>query len=195
MGAVQVGRRRAGEMMSNAYPDRMPDIAFRMMSATFALKDMLFPGVDKRVASFGIREGMTVVDYGCGPGRYTARLAKLVGPQGQVYAVDVQELAIEYVKRKMTTQGITNIIPVLARGYQTGIADHVADMVFALDMFFGVSDPVALLAEIHRILRPDGILILDDGHQPRAKTLEKVKRSGKWEIAEANRDYLRCDPK
>jgi len=63
--------------------DRMPDFAFRMMSVTIALKGWLFLGVDKRVAGFGIQEGMTVVDYGCGPGRYTTRFAKLVGERGK----------------------------------------------------------------------------------------------------------------
>ena len=181
--------------MSNADRDRMPDLAFRMMSATMALKDRLFPSVDQRVASFGILEGMTVVDYGCGPGRYATRFSKRVGPQGKVYAADVQELAIAYVKQQMDAQGLRNIIPVVAHGYATGLPDHSADMVFALDMFFLVSDPAALLAELHRIARPDGMLILDDGHQPRGRTLEKLNRSGKWEIKEASRDHLRSIPK
>jgi ubiquinone/menaquinone biosynthesis C-methylase UbiE len=181
--------------MTKSDRDKMPDWAFQMMSATFTLKDWLFPGVDKRVEGFGIQEGMTVVDYGCGPGRYTIRFAKRVGERRKVYAVDVQELAIETVKRKMTSLGLKNIIPVVAKGYATGIPDHIADMVFALDMFFGVREPSALLAEIHRIVRPTGVLILDDGHQSRQKTLEKLNKSGKWEIVEASRDHLRCIPK
>jgi ubiquinone/menaquinone biosynthesis C-methylase UbiE len=181
--------------MSKGDQDRMPDFAFRMMSAVMALKDRLFPNLDGRVASFGIRQGMTVIDYGCGPGRYAIRFAKLVGTRGKVYAVDVQELAIESVKGKMKDQAINNVIPVLASGYQTTIPDHVADMAFALDMFISVSGPVALLAEIHRIMKPNGVLVLDDGHQSRAKTLEKINRSGKWEIREAGRDHLRCIPK
>ena len=51
--------------MSNKDYDRMPDFAFRMMSAVMALVDWLFSHLDKRVAGSGIREGMTVVDYGC----------------------------------------------------------------------------------------------------------------------------------
>lgn len=181
--------------MSKGNQDRMPDFAFRMMNAVMELKDRLFPSVDKRVAGLGILPGMTVVDYGCGPGRYAIRFAKLVGMPGKVYAVDVQELALESVKRKMKEQAINNVIPVLASGYKTSIPDHVADMAFALDMFFGVTDPAALLAELHRIVKPDGVLILDDGHQSRAKTLEKINGSGKWEIKEASRDHLRCVPK
>jgi ubiquinone/menaquinone biosynthesis C-methylase UbiE len=181
--------------MSNWGQDRMPDFAFRMMSATMSIKDWLFPSIDQRVASFRIQEGMTVVDYGCGPGRYTTRFSKLVGEQGKVYAVDVQELAITYVKQKMEAQGLKNIILILASGYKTEIPEHCADMAFVLDMFFGVSDPVALLAELHRIVLPEGVLILDDGHQSRKRTLEKLNRSGKWEIQEASRDHLRCIPK
>ena len=49
--------------------ERMPDIAFRMMSFMFALRD-IFPYVDKRIDAFGIRECFTVIDYGCGPERY-----------------------------------------------------------------------------------------------------------------------------
>jgi ubiquinone/menaquinone biosynthesis C-methylase UbiE len=182
-------------MMTGRNQDRMPDFAFSMMAATMAMEDWLFPRLDKRVAGFGIREGMTLVEYGCGPGRYTIRFAKLVGQRGRVYAVDVQELAIEYVKRKMSSEGLDNVIPILASGYQTGIPDHTADMVFALDMFFAVGDPVAMLREVHRITRSDGVLILDDGHKPRSSTVEKVNRSGKWEIKEASRDHLRCIPK
>jgi ubiquinone/menaquinone biosynthesis C-methylase UbiE len=175
--------------------DRMPDLAFRMMSAVMAVEDLLSRKVERRVADFDLREGMTVVDYGCGPGRYTTHFAERVGPQGTVYAVDVQELAIEAVKRRAKTQGLANIVPVVADGYQTTIPDHVADRVFALDMFFGVSDPVALLAEIHRILRADGVLVLDDGHQPRRATLDKVARARKWEVQEASHDRLRCAPR
>jgi len=40
-------------------------------------------------------KGMTVVDYGCGPGRYSIKFAEIVGNQGLVYAVDIHELAIE----------------------------------------------------------------------------------------------------
>lgn len=181
--------------MSKKNRDRMPDFAFRMMSAVMVLEDWLFPHLDKRIAGFDIREGMTVVDYGCGPGRYTVRFSKLVGEAGKVYAVDVQALALQYVGQKMEAQGLKNILPVLADGYQTDIPNHSADMAFALDMFFGVSDPVALLAELHRIVRPEGILILDDGHQSRERTFEKLGWSGKWEVVQASQDHLRCSPR
>jgi ubiquinone/menaquinone biosynthesis C-methylase UbiE len=65
--------------------ERMSNVGFRLMSLTFDLVDLVHPYIDRRVTTFGIREGTTVVDYGSGPGRYTTRFAKLVGERGKVY--------------------------------------------------------------------------------------------------------------
>lgn len=175
--------------------DRMSDFSFKMMAATFKLLDLIWPRVDQRVRKFGLQPGMTVVDYGCGPGRYTRRFARLVGPDGKVYAVDVQELALEMVKKDMQREGLANIVPTLANGYDSGLPDECAEMVFALDMFFGVRQPTALLNELRRITRPDGVLVIDDGHQSRAKTLAKIQASGAWTVFEHNDDHLKCKKK
>jgi len=57
--------------------DRMPDIAFRMMQFFFRITD-LFVTLHKKLDTFGIRPGYTVVDYGCGPGRYISKASALV---------------------------------------------------------------------------------------------------------------------
>ena len=143
----------------------MSNASFRMMKWTMSIIDIFYPYIDKRVKNFGITEGITLVDYGCGPGRYTTRFAKLVGDKGKVYAVDVQPLAVEAVKKKIQRLHLTNVEPVLANGYNSGLPDHVADRVAAIDMFFSVRDPNIFLKELHRITKPDGVLIIDDGHE------------------------------
>ena len=172
--------------------DRMPDLAFRLMQAAFEVQDFLFPYIDRRVRGFGIERGMTVVDYGCGPGRYTVAFARLVGASGTVFAVDVQELAIHAVRRRAQAQGLAHVQAVLAGGYDTGLPSRIADRVCAIDMFFGVRDPNAFLAEVSRLLKPDGLLILDDGHQSRDATRRKLAASGLFEIAAESRDHLTC---
>ena len=61
----------------------------------------LFSYLDERMVGFGVREGITLVDYGCGPDRYTVRFSKLVGEAGKVYAVNMQALALQHVKQMM----------------------------------------------------------------------------------------------
>ena len=174
--------------------ERMSDRAFRAMVVIFRVIDLLFPYVGVRSRGFGIQPGMTVVDYGCGPGRYTKRFAKLVGPNGTVYAVDIHELAIAAVERMAAKKGFRNVIPLLAKGYDSGLPDAVADRVCAIDMIFGIQDPEAFLAELRRITKSDGMLIVDSGHERRGVTKKKVVTSGHWTIARSTLDHLECRP-
>jgi len=174
--------------------ERMSDGSYRLMVATFDLIDFFFSHLEKRVDKFGIRPGMTVVDYACGPGRYTVFYSRLAGPQGKVYAVDIHPLAIELVKQKKERFGLANVEAVLADGYTSGLPSGVADLVTAIDVFFGVHDRTAFLAELRRIAKPDGILVIDDGHQPRQATKAQIAAAGSWKIVEETRDHLECRP-
>jgi ubiquinone/menaquinone biosynthesis C-methylase UbiE len=179
------GRRRS---------ERMSDFSFRGMEVLFRIIDFVHPYIDKRVQNFGIQPGMTVVDYGCGPGRYTTRFAHLIGDRGRVFAVDIHELAIEGVKKRIQKQGLKTVTPVLAKDYDSGIPDGVADVVCAIDTFFAINDPSAFLKEIRRITHPEGFLVIDDGHQSRKETKRKIAASGYWEVTEESKDHLKCKP-
>ncbi|ABN56263.1 Methyltransferase type 11 [Methanoculleus marisnigri JR1] len=171
--------------------DRVPDLYFRLMSLTIRIRDHFRPPA-RLLTEFGIREGMTVVDYGCGPGSYVKGASGLVGAAGTVYAVDVHELAVKAVSHRSRKEGLRNVIPVLANGYDSTLPDAAADLVYALDMFHLVERPEAFLAELRRITKPDGTLVLDDGHQSREKTRRALLDSGVWSIEAETGEYLRC---
>jgi len=187
MGIRKRALKREGEKMSNE--------AFRVMTWIMNVVDFFYSYVGRRAKTFGITSGMTVVDYGCGPGRYTMKFAGIVGDRGKVYAADIHEMAFEAVKKKSLKQGITNIETVLIDGYNSGLPDDAADMVCALNMFFSVRKPAALLKELNRITRRGGVLVIDDGHQKREKTLQEIHGSGLWDIVEESKDHLRCRPR
>jgi ubiquinone/menaquinone biosynthesis C-methylase UbiE len=172
----------------------MSDTGYKPMVFIMKVIDVLFSHIEKRVDRFGIQAGMTVVDYGCGPGRYTIHYSRLAGPKGKVYAVDIHPLAIDLVRQKMDKYGLDNVEPVLAHGYDSGLPDHVADLVTAIDLFFGIHDQKAFLAELKRIAKPNGILIIDDGHQSRRATKEQIAAVGNWQIVAETRDHLICKP-
>lgn len=175
--------------------EKMSDASFRFMTLCFRVIDFIYPYIDKRVKKFGIEPGMTVVDYGCGPGRYTTRFAELTTELGKVFAVDIHELAIEAVKKKIKKHGFKNIKPVLANGYNSTISDNVADIVCALDMFFAIQNPTEFFAELKRIAKKGGVLVIDDGHQRRSETKQKINDSRLWQIFEETKDHLKCKPK
>ena len=73
----------------------------------FKIVDFLFPYVKNRIKKFNIKKDMIVVDYGCGPGRYSIPFAKIVGNKGKVYATDIHELALEIVNEKKKKYNLT----------------------------------------------------------------------------------------
>jgi ubiquinone/menaquinone biosynthesis C-methylase UbiE len=186
MGINEWVLKHEGEKMNNA--------TFLGMTWLMNIIDFFHPYVGKRARTFGIEKGMTVVDYGCGPGRYTVKFAEIVGDEGKVIAADIHEMAIEAVKKKTMKQDIKNVETVLIDGYNSGLPDNVADMACALDMFFSVWKPTEFLKELNRIIKKDGVLIIDDGHQKREITRRKILESGFWEIFEESKDHLRCRP-
>jgi len=75
------------------------------------------------------------------------------------------------------------------------LPDDVADVVCAIDMFFIIKKPTEFLAELKRITKSDGTLVIDDGHQPRDLTKTKILDSGLWDIVEETSDHLKCKPR
>ena len=173
--------------------ENMPNIAFRMMAMSFSLID-LFHSPAKLLDEIGIKKGFTVIDYGCGPGRYIKKASQLVGENGKVIAVDIHKLAVESVKKRADKENLKNVTAVLANGYSCDIEPNSADLIYALDMFHMIEQPEQLLRELHRLTKADGVLIIDDGHQPRDKAKAKVIDSKVWNIIEESKRFLKCSP-
>ena len=168
----------------------MPDWVFRGMTWTYALVD-LFSSSTRRLVRLPLRKGMTVVDYACGPGRYCVAVARFVGPEGRVYAVDVQPLAIRLVQRKAAQQGLANIEPILVSSYDTGIPSSCADLVLLLDALHQIDDRPALLREVRRIIRPDGAFLVEPGHMKLDRARDIVVGSGLFvHVSTHGRDML-----
>jgi ubiquinone/menaquinone biosynthesis C-methylase UbiE len=174
--------------------DKMPDWAFRIMSVMFNAADLV-KSKEKKLDPFNLQKGQVVVDYGSGTGRYLPQASRRVGDDGLVYAVDIHELAVKSAFRAISKYNLKNVKPVLTDGKIVNIPSQAADSIYALDMFHMVKDTRPFLQELNRIIKPGGILFLEDGHQPRSLTREKVLNSGCWVILDETRAFIRCSPK
>ena len=173
--------------------DKMSNCSFKMMSVIFKISDFFRPKYNY-VENFDIKKGQTIIDYGCGTGRFIYKASDKVSTTGILYAVDIHEMAIEAVNKIIDKQGLSNVKPILANGYRTNIPDKTADLIYALDMFHMVADPAALLKEFHRLTKKDGKLILESGHQSKSHARQKIERSELWTILEENSLFFKCKP-
>ena len=173
--------------------ERMPGSVFQIMKIFFRIY-YFFKPVDKYIAMFGIEKGDTVIDYGCGPGGFIKSASVLAGETGKVYAVDLHEMAISSVNSLVKKYKLKNVKPVLASGNKVDIPDNSSDLIYAIDMFHMVKDTVTFLNELCRISKKTGRLIIEDGHQPRLLSIEKIRSSGCWKIQSENKRYLVCTP-
>lgn len=173
--------------------DRMSDIGFRIMGLIFAIRDR-FASPDSLLDGFAIARGQTVIDYGCGPGSYLSRARSLVGPEGMVYAVDIHELAVKAVTKRIDKHQWHNVKAIRTDGKRCSLPDNTADVIYALDMFHMVSDPRGLLSELNRLCKETGRLFIDKGRQTRGEAKSKVMASGLWGMADETKRYMKLRP-
>lgn len=116
------------------------------------------------VREFGLRPGMTVVDFGAGSGAYTLAMAKLV-PDGKVYAIDVQQNLLERLAQAAREQGRGNVEVIWGNVERSGgskLRDGLADLVLIANVLFQVSGKYTLVLEAKRLLNPGGRLAIID---------------------------------
>ena len=157
--------------------DKLPsDWGFRLMALEFKWRDFLRPRkhVLKEV---GIDAGAQVLDYGCGPGSYVTALAELVGKTGKVYALDAHPLAIKMVQDIISRKRLTNVETIFSE-CTTDLPGNSLDIVLLYDTLHDLGDPTCVLVEIHRTLKPHGLLSLSDHHLREPEIVTRITHGG-----------------
>jgi len=162
-------------------------LSFQMMSLEFRIRDLIRPPI-AILKEAGLRPGMTVLDFGCGPGGFSLAAARLVGPEGRVYALDLHPLAIRSIERAAAKKRVHNLIAVA--GAPGRFADHCFDAVLLYDVLHDLPDPDAVLREMFRILKPAGFLSVRDHHLEAPKILGIITVGGLFRPAERGRRTL-----
>ncbi len=126
---------------------------------------MNFADPKANVLQMGLREGMKVADLGVGSGHYALAAAAIVGTTGRVYAVDIQEDHLAPLQREAQARGFRNIETVWGDFEKAGgtmLKDHALDAVILSNALFQLDHAAGAVAEIRRILRPGGKLLIAD---------------------------------
>ncbi|MGA2620177.1 MAG: class I SAM-dependent methyltransferase [Thermoguttaceae bacterium] len=107
-----------------------------------------------------VRLGMTVLDVGCGVGWFSIPMARMVGNQGQVIAVDLQQQMLGMLRRRAEKMGVAGRIQTIKCEPDRLGVDTQADFALAFAMVHEVPDQRRLLGEIHACLKPAGKLLV-----------------------------------
>jgi SAM-dependent methyltransferase len=126
------------------------------------LHSLYGPGARRVLLQAGIQPGMRVADLGCGVGMVTALLAELVGPTGQVVGVDFSSAQIAQA-RELAPTSLSNVSFIEASATDTGLPHESFDLVYCRFLLIHLTDPELALREMHSLLKPDGILVCEDG--------------------------------
>lgn len=113
----------------------------------------------------GVRSGQTILDFGSGSGTFTIPAAKLVGENGKIYALDVDEEVLNKVVDKADREGIENIEVIeISRNGKIPLDDGELDLILLIDVLHDVESRKDLFEEVHKKLGPDGFIVVYPMH-------------------------------
>ena len=138
------------------------DVAARRFDAIYSTPDVVSQRSWTR-AALALRPGEAVLDIGSGPGFLAAEMAAEVGPSGRISGIDISETMITIARERWAKSGLaTQVDFQLGDATKLPFPDATFDAVVSTQVYEYVTDLFAALAEVNRVLRPGGrVLVVD----------------------------------
>jgi ubiquinone/menaquinone biosynthesis C-methylase UbiE len=138
----------------------------------------------QKILSPYVKEGMKVLDVGCGPGFFSVELAKLVGAKGKVYSVDLQEGMLQKLRNKIYGKPLEQIIQLIKCEKDKIAVPEKVDFILAFYMVHEVPDKDKLFATLKNFLNAGGELLIVEpklfhvSKKEFASTISKAEAAG-----------------
>ncbi len=115
---------------------------------------------EKVLDAIKIKPGESLCDLGAGNGYFTLRMAKRVGAEGKVFAVDIQKEMLDLLKKRQEEAGIKNIVPILSTFKDSKLPPNSVDLVLFVDVYHELSHPQEVMSSVHKAMKKNGRVVL-----------------------------------
>jgi SAM-dependent methyltransferase len=142
------------------------------------------------VRALGLRRGQVVAEIGSGPGYFTPRLARAVGPSGHVYAVDPEAAVLNVLRRRLARMGVRNVTPVLGRNDDPLLPRGRCELAVLINVYHHMQGRIGFLRRLVAALPRNARVVNIDWDEktefgppprrrvPRARFLRDARRAG-----------------
>jgi len=138
--------------------------------------------------------GERLLEIGVGTGYYSLDLAQWVGPEGTLELFDLQREFLDHVMRGASERGLQNLVPTQGDATDLPFEDASVDAVILTAVLGEIPDSAAALREIHRVLKPDGRLVVGelfgDPHFTTRASLERMGAEADLQLAECSGNWF-----
>jgi predicted methyltransferase len=139
--------------------------------------------VDEIFSAMGVRSGATVADVGAGDGFFTSRLAKAVGPDGRVFAVDVDEGALTRLRKRLEDEGIRNVFVVKGTATDPKLPERALDAALIVNAYHEMAQHQQMLSALRSALKPDGKLVIVEPIADARRARSRAEQTKEHQIA------------
>ena len=106
----------------------------------------------------GYQQNDSMADIGCGTGLFTFQAAKMGGKNAKIYAIDISDIMLSEISKRVQSDGFKNIVPLKSDEYDFKLKDESVDFVLMCTVLHEVDDKARFLKEASRICRKGGII-------------------------------------
>ncbi len=117
---------------------------------------------DALVAALHLERGQRVADLGAGTGYFSRVLSNAVGPDGTVFAVEIEPNLVTYLRDRAEREGTRNVVPILASAADPHLPAGLVDVVLIVDTYHHVDDRIVYFRNLRRVLRAAGRVAIVD---------------------------------
>ena len=153
---AQIGARAAHRLRPRPYPAPMRHLLDHPLR-------MRYRNPVETLGAFGIGPGQTALDVGCGTGTFAVEIARQVGREGRVHAVDIQPTMLEDARARVEAAGLGDRVSFHHCGaYRMPIEKDSVDVAILIATLSEMPQPQFALEELRRVLKPGGRLAVSE---------------------------------